>query len=106
MADTYGTIVGFVQFDPNTREYNGENLTDVVVRSVATQENVRVTVWPEFQVSLDKGDFVAVDGKVQVKTYKTKTGEEKTGKQLSATNIVVMSPVPKKGSKVVSDIGV
>ncbi len=103
MADSsYGTIAGFVQFDPNTREYNGQDIVDVVVRSIASGENVRCTVWPEFNVEIERGDFIAADGKVKTNTYKDKTGTERTGKNLSVTNILVLSPVAKTPSEVVT----
>lgn len=93
--DTYGTVVGFVQFDPNVREHNGMTLTDVVIQSATTGENIRLTVWPEFDVELEKGDYVAAQGKVSTRTYKDKTGQDKTSKNLSVTNIFVGAPVEK-----------
>lgn len=87
MADTYRTVTGFVQFDVNEREANGQDVRDFVVQQAGGDGvNIRVTVWPEFaDVSISKGDFVAASGKLTKNTSKGKTYLN-----LSARDLVVI----------------
>lgn len=75
MADQYRTVTGFVQFDVNEREANGQDVRDFLVQQAGGEgANIRVTVWPEFAgVAIAKGDFVAASGKLTKNTVKGKT---------------------------------
>lgn len=95
MADTdkqYITAVGFIQFDPQTRDANGKEVTHVVIKLPGgDQTQVRVTVWPEVQVGeLKKGDFIAVDGVFTTNSYDATDGSKKTSNNISAFNIAVL----------------
>ena len=96
MADSakkpYVTAVGFVQFDPVTREANGKSVTDLVIKLPGGEQTmVRITVWPEIQVDgIEKGDFIAVDGQFSSNTYQANDGSTKTALQISAFNLTVL----------------
>lgn len=102
--DRYYNVAGFVQFDPETRDYNGSELTDVVIKNVSKQTLVRVTIWPEFDVesvlgrSVQKGDFIAADGK-----FTTSEHNGKTYYNVSASALAVAAGVPKSDRDVVND---
>lgn len=88
MADAvYRTVTGFVQFDPNEREANGQDVRDILVQQAGGEGvNIRVTVWPEFAgMEIRKGDFVAISGKLTKNTAKGKTYLN-----LSAKDLVVI----------------
>lgn len=88
MADAiYRTVAGFVQFDPNEREANGQTVRDFLVQQAGSEGvKIRVTVWPEFAgVEINQGDFVAANGKLTKNTAKGKTYIN-----LSAKSLVVV----------------
>lgn len=97
----YNTIAGFVQFDPNERDVNGQSVRDIVVQSVGSGgKNVRITLWPEFgNTSVKKGDFVAAQGKF---TEANVSG--KTYYNLSAGDLVVLTPSVKAERDVVNSV--
>lgn len=71
MADEkqYTTVAGMIQFDVETRDVNGGEVRDVTIRSLASGNLVRITVWPEFKATpLERGDFISVDGDVRIRT--------------------------------------
>lgn len=74
MAD-FATAVGFIQFPVNEREANGEQVRDVTIRTPGTDGTlVRVTLWPAFdEAEVVEGDFIAVDGKLNVREVEGKT---------------------------------
>ena len=77
MADKeYGSVAGFIQFEVEERSLeSGATVRDATVRSIATGDLVRITLWPDFdEVDVEKGDWLAADG--QFNTRKS----EKTGK--------------------------
>jgi hypothetical protein len=92
-------VTGFVQFDPNERDANGQEVRDIVVQQAGGEGvNIRVTVWPEFaDTELSKGDFVAVSGKLTKNVSKGKTYLN-----LSARDLVVIPAVAadRSGSEV------
>ena len=99
MADDaiYGSAAGFIQFDVEEREANGATVRDITIRSIATGDLLRITVWPELAgVELEKGDFVAVDGKVTIREV-----EDKTYVNMSAFNIVRFAPEAREEAEVV-----
>lgn len=92
---TYKPFLGFVQFDPNEREVNGQDIRDVVIKPIGYAgddvPNIRVTLWPEFKdVILGQGDLLAVDGK-----YTTPNIKGKVYHNLSATSVVVLPAAAK-----------
>lgn len=94
MADnkqTYVTVVGFVQFDPNEREYDGGQLRDISVKPPGDPDKlIRVTLWPEWEdVPVERGDFVAADGLFSRDTYQANDGTKKTSLQISAKKLNV-----------------
>lgn len=93
MADNkkYVTGIGFVQFDPQDREANGKDITDVVIKTQGGDGKfLRITIWPELLVEkslgrkIEKGDLVAVDGAFSSSTYQDKEGKQRTSLQISA----------------------
>jgi len=82
----YATAVGFVQFDVTEREANGTDVRDVTIRTPGTEgQLIRVTLWPEFaEAEVEKGDFLAVDGKLEVREV-----DDKTFINLSANKLYV-----------------
>jgi single-stranded DNA-binding protein len=92
----YVTAIGFVQFDPVTRDANGKEVTDIVVKTAGGDgKQVRITVWPEQLVKdslgreIVKGDLVAVDGAFSSSTYQDKEGKSRTSLQISAFQLNV-----------------
>lgn len=89
MADDkkqYVTALGFVQFDPNQREANGKQVTDIVIKTPGGDSSmIRITIWPEFKLDepVQRGDFVAVDGTFSTSSYQGADGSPKTSNQIS-----------------------
>lgn len=89
---TYVTTIGFVQFDPNVRDVNGKNVTDVTVKTPGGDGKlVRITVWPEFKLDkpIERGDLVAADGTFSSSTYQAQDGSQRTSLQISAFSLNV-----------------
>lgn len=88
----YATAVGFVQFPVTEREANGSDVRDVTIRTPGTPASgggvlIRITVWPDLaDVSISEGDFVAVDGKVDVREV-----DGKTYVNMSASKLAVLT---------------
>lgn len=88
---------GFVQFDVNERDVNGQTVRDVVVKNAGKPINIRITLWPEFEdVDVQKGDFVAVEGKFTRNTYQAQDGTNKESLQISASSLYVGKPAVRK----------
>lgn len=68
MADkpVYASFIGFVQFDPQTREVGEQTVRNVTIRTLNSNKNVYCTLWPSHAKSnVIKGDLIAVEGKYQ-----------------------------------------
>lgn len=87
----YATAVGFVQFEPVWRDANGKDVVDYTIRTPGSDGSlVRVTVWPELQGDdIQKGDFIAADGKLTVGSYE-KDGETRKSIQINAYSLAVI----------------
>lgn len=100
--DDYMTVAGIVQFDPRTRQVNGNEVRDVAVRSIANNKMINITLWPEKKnIKVGKGDFVIADGKYSQSMGQNKNGEQQTYHNLSAYvfhNIVQGVAEEKAGS--------
>lgn len=87
MSETYRSVFGVVQFDPQDQEAAGKPVRRVVVQNVGFKEqSVRVylTVWPSHgDVKIEKGDLVFAEGK-----YSQGKGE-KDGKSVTYHNVSV-----------------
>lgn len=85
----YITIAGIVQFDPRTRQAGDKEVRDVVIRSIGSNKNFSITIWPEKSgIPVNKGDFVVADGKYTSSVGQNKSGEQVTYHNLSATTII------------------
>lgn len=100
MAAEYIGVSGFVQFDVKEREVGERTVRDVVVRQTgSTGTNINATLWPDFKdVEVEKGDFVAMEGKYSKTTKDTENGP-RTYHNLSVQRIrveqdVVEAPKP------------
>lgn len=107
MADSsdslYGSVVGFIQFDVDEREYNDGVIRDVTIRSIASGDLFRISVWPDMDVELERGDFIAVDGKVDVRDVEIETDEgtiTRTYTSMNARKIVRFPSITGDGPKV------
>ena len=101
----YATVAGFVQFDPNEREVNGQQVKDVTVRAVGTQKYVKITVWSDFAEhfpALERGVFIVADGKFSTNEGQDKSGKPVTYLNLSATNLVILPSAARAERDVVS----
>jgi hypothetical protein len=99
----YRTVAGFVQFDPNEREYNGKKIQDVLIQNVSGNIDIRVSIWPEAGVTTKKGDLVFANGK-----YTENEAKGKLYRNLDARNIVVFPgnlPTPVVVNSLGSDEG-
>ena|SRR5688500_11607435 len=88
----YATVIGFIQFDIDTDDVNGQEVRRVTVRSPGSEGKlIRITVWPEHEdVELEKGDFIAVDGEFTTRTGQNKDGDKVTYFNVSAKRIAVL----------------
>jgi len=113
MADkaTYVTANGFIQWDPQVREANGKNVMDFNVKTPGGEAVlVRISVWEELLAKLDskgitleKGDWVAADGKFSINTWDDKeTGAKRSQPQVSAKTISVVKSITAGDREVVS----
>lgn len=105
MADVqYVTAEGFIQFDPQERDANGQTVVDATIKTPGTEGIlVRVTIWPELQsVELKRGDWIAVDGKLQIGSFTDKAGAARQSVQISATALAVVPGVPRAEREVVN----
>lgn len=94
----YAVVMGIVQggkLAPKEREVNNQTVMDVLVKTTK-QELVKVTIWPEFEVEVEPGDFVAIDGSYQESTYKGNTYYN-----VNPYSLAVVKPVTKKEREVV-----
>jgi len=81
----YITVAGLVQFDPRTRQAGDKTVRDVVIRAIGSNKNFSITVWPEkASVTINKGDFLVVDGKHTQSVGQNKDGESVTYNNMSA----------------------
>ena len=66
MADSdFKTVVGSVEFEPETRQVAGKEVLDVTIRSTSGSK-IRATIWPNLKAYFDKihkDDLVAFRGK-------------------------------------------
>ena len=86
-GDIYGTVAGLVQFDVEPRQLDsGQEVRDLSIRSLASGDPIRITLWPDFaDTPVEKGDFVVADGKITVR----KVGD-KEYVNMSARKLVVV----------------
>lgn len=105
-AAKYVTAEGFIQFDPITREANGKQVTDVTVKTPGGDGVlVRISIWEELEVpfELEKGDWIAADGKFSINSWEDKeTGEKRSQPQISAYSLAALKGVTKAEREVVS----
>ena len=99
----YVVAAGIIQFDPQTREVNNQTVTDVTIKTPGGEGTlVRVTLWPEFgSLKPEKGDWLAVDGKYSLNSFKDKNGNPRTQAQVSPTSVVLVPGVRKAEREVV-----
>lgn len=103
LAD-YVSASGFIQFDPVVREANGQSVVDYTIKTPGMDGVLlRVTVWPELQGDLlEKGDFIAVDGKLNIGSYTDRTGSPRQSVQISATQLAFLKGVKRQDREVVN----
>jgi len=99
----YAGAAGIVQFDPKQRDANGKQVTDICIRTVGSQKLVNITIWPEYQLTqpIKRGDFVAVDGAYEVRSFQGQDGGTRESLQISPTSLVHLPAVPKAERQVV-----
>jgi single-stranded DNA-binding protein len=104
---------GFIQFDvKEPREANGKEVTDVVIKTPGGDGVLlRVSIWEELAEELDerglwpleKGDWIAADGKFTINTWDDKdTGAKRSQPQISASSIAVLKGAATPAREVVS----
>lgn len=87
----YATVLGTVQWDVEPKVVNEKNIREFSIRSIVSQQLVRVTLWDQFaNVQVKKGDAVIVDGEVKQNAGTDKQGNSVTYHNLTATNIAVI----------------
>ena len=85
------TMTGIVQFDPEQKTVNNKEITEFTMRlATPAQTKVKVSVWPNFLLNkeVEKGDFIAVDGKL-TQNQAERNGELVVYNNLSPTNLIV-----------------
>jgi len=100
MADDgiFAGASGFIQFPVETRELDsGQTVRDATIRSLNTNELVKITFWPDFEdAEFEEGDFIAVDGK-----FTTRKVGDKVYTNASARKLAVAKAVQPKEREVV-----
>jgi len=105
MADKeFKSVAGFIQFDPEEREVNGQPIRDVTIRALGSEgPYIKITVWEEFgDIELYRGQFLAVDGPFEARVVPNKQGVSTTYLNMSAKSIVVLEPVARGEASVVT----
>lgn len=95
MADksdkVYKTVHGFVAFEPNQKEVNGQQVRTIVVQASGLGKagvDTHITVWPDFDgISLTQGDCVTVSGSYNVNRATNDEGVERVFHNISATRL-------------------
>lgn len=90
----YPTLVGSVEFEPETKEVNGKTVTQFTIKLAnnTAEPKVRITVWPELAFPpVKKGDYVIVTGKLSV----SQAQDGRTFTNLSANGGAVIPGVVK-----------
>lgn len=85
----YVAQAGYVQFDPQERDANGQKVVDFTIKCIGKPVNVRVTLWPELEAGfgVQKGDFVGVEGTFTQSTYQDAEGTQKTSNNINAYHL-------------------
>lgn len=85
---------GFVQFDPEERDVNGQTVRDVTIRSLGSEgAYIRITVWEEWEgLDIEKGDLVFVDGPFEAREGQNKDGEKRVYLNMSGKSLKVFKP--------------
>lgn len=97
----YKPILGFVQFDVNEREVNGQTVRDFAIQPGGSGDvpQIRVTLWPEYaDFKVAKDDLVVVEGLV-----KTNSKGGKTYYNLTPTKIKNLGPAFTKSTEEVEN---
>lgn len=103
MADDaiYGSAAGFIQFDIDEREYNDGIIRDATIRSLMTGDLLRISFFPDFEdIPLERGDFIAVDGKVVERTVEDEDGNSRTFVNFTAKRLFLGETFAVAGPKV------
>lgn len=99
----YASAAGFVQFDVNEKEVNGQDIREFVIRTIGSQKLLKVTLWPEWKdVPVEKGDFVAVDGKYEQSLGQAADGTPREYLSITAYYLVVTPGEQKAEREVVT----
>lgn len=86
----YGSVAGFIQFDIEEREYNDGIIRDATIRSLASGDLRRISFFPDFEdVPLERGDFIAVDGKIDEREVVGDDGEVRVYVNITAKRLFV-----------------
>ena len=102
----FACVAGFVLFEPDAVDVGEQSVRRAKVRALGSQKLVRVTLWPEHaQVPLDRGDFIAVEGKWTATEAKGSDGVERTYYDISAANLVRLQAAPKQDVASARDSG-
>lgn len=95
----YATVAGFVQFDPQWREWEDNEILGITVQSLGSQDLVNISIWPEFdeevRQDIERGDFVAVNGTVKFNEFTGDDGAKRESVNVSASRLAVLKPVDK-----------
>lgn len=97
----FKSVGGFVQFEVDERPVSNQTVRDVTIRHLGAEGPlIRITVWPEHDdTEIDRGDLIFVDGPYEERVVQTDNGKT-TYRNMSATNLVVLSSAPKAEKKV------
>lgn len=106
MSETvYASVEGFIQFEPQVRDANGQKVTDVTVKTQGSDGKlVRITIWPELETDVELGDWLAAEGKLTLGRYEGKNGPTQSI-QVSASKLAVVKGVKKQVRAVVNEDG-
>lgn len=84
----FPVVAGIIQFEPDSRQVNGQTVRDIKIREFGTQRDTSVTVWPELaHVPLEAGDFVVIQGKRRIRRTVSRDGEPREYRNLDARTL-------------------
>jgi hypothetical protein len=93
----YVVAAGFIQWEPEIREVNGQTVRDVKVHAIGSQKPFRITLWPEYAgIALQRGDFIVAEGRLRTSVANGADGTVREYNDIDAARVVRLEPAPKQ----------
>lgn len=98
----YICVAGIVQFEPTVRLAGGKEVRDVKIRVANSEKTMSATVWSDDygHVSINKGDYIVVEGAYTMRPGQDKHGQAVTYHNLAASMLAVIPGAERRGGSV------